>query len=115
MAAAAGWTRVIVLLWAALQLALPPVLTVMDATLAATAVAGTVGAHVESTSTPDCHRVHGADCAFCQFLSNYFGTVRTATPARVAALAYVPPSALPAPFGTSAARSLPGSRAPPVG
>src|SRR5256885_14796506 len=84
MGAASGWTRVIVLLWATLQLALPPVLTVMDANLAA-AVAGTVRVHVESTSTPDCHRAHRADCAFCQFLSNYFGTVRTATPAPVAA------------------------------
>jgi hypothetical protein len=114
MAATPGWTRIVVLLWAALQLALPPVLTVMDANLA-TAVAGTVGAHVESTSTPDCHRAHGADCAFCQFLSTYLGTVRAASPARIVALAQVRPSALLPTFGASAARSLPGSRAPPLG
>ncbi|MDB4876937.1 MAG: hypothetical protein JWM41_3383 [Gemmatimonadetes bacterium] len=112
MAAPTGWIRYVMLLWAALQIALPPVLTLVDANSAA-ASAGQV-IHVESASTPACHRAHGADCAFCQFLSNCLGTMDAAAPPRIAAIAHVRPAATQSSLDASAARSLPGSRAPPA-
>ena len=62
-----GATRAIVLLWAALQIALPAVAAVADALASRTSVHAT--AHAESRTERDCVRVHEADCVFCQFLS----------------------------------------------
>ena len=114
MAVPTGWIRVVMLLWAALQIALPPALTLMDANLAS-AAAGTVTSHIESTSTPACQRAHGADCAFCQFLSNCVGMTRAAVPARIASAAHLRPTAIQTSLGASADGGLPASRAPPVG
>ena len=112
--APAGWIRVVMLLWATLQLALPSALTLIDANLES-ATASAIGPHVESTSTPACQRAHGADCTFCQFLSSYIGTARAEMPAQIAAVAHVRPPAMLTSLGASAAGRLPGSRAPPIG
>lgn len=55
------------MLWAALQLAVPTLAVVAD-TAATTASAG-AHAHVESKSDASCVRVHDSECVLCQFLS----------------------------------------------
>ena len=55
------------LLWAVLQLAVPPLAVAADAI--ATAESRGAHAHVEATSDASCARVHDAECVFCQFLS----------------------------------------------
>ena len=55
------------MLWAVLQLAVPPLAVAADA--AATAESRGAHAHVEATSDASCSRVHDAECVFCQFLS----------------------------------------------
>ena len=55
------------LLWAVLQIALPTLAVVADASASSTGV--TARAHAEDTSRRSCVPVHGADCVLCQFLS----------------------------------------------
>ena len=55
------------MLWAVLQLAVPPLAVAADAV--ATAESRGAHAHVEATSGASCTRVHDAECVFCQFLS----------------------------------------------
>src|SRR6476469_1083901 len=67
MSARLGAFRVVMMLWAVLQLAVPPLAVAADA--AATAESRGAHAHVEATSDASCVRVHDAECVFCQFLS----------------------------------------------
>ena len=76
--------RALVLLWAALQLALPGVAALADGVSSRTSVHAT--AHVESSTERACIRVHEADCVFCQFLS-VGGTPAGARAARLPAIA----------------------------
>ena len=62
-----GAFRVVMMLWAVLQLAVPPLAVAADAV--ATAESRGAHAHVEATSDASCVRVHDAECVFCQFLS----------------------------------------------
>lgn len=75
-------SRALVLLWAALQLALPGVAAFAEGFASRTSVHAT--AHVESSTERDCIRVHETDCVFCQFLS------ASATPAHGVAPAVEP-------------------------
>jgi hypothetical protein len=62
-----GTVRVLMSLWAIMQIALPTVAVVADAGASAAGVAA--HAHVEDRSHRACAPVHGADCALCQFLT----------------------------------------------
>lgn len=62
-----GVLRLVMMLCAVLQLAVPPLAVAADAV--ATAESRGAHAHVESTSDASCTRVHDAECVFCQFLS----------------------------------------------
>ena len=55
------------MLWAVLQLAVPPLAVAADAV--ATAESRGAHAHVEATSDANCVPVHDTECVFCQFLS----------------------------------------------
>ena len=108
-----SWIRVIVVAWAALQMALPSLSSLADARLAA-ASAGVTTVHVESNSSPACHPVHSADCAFCQFLSTCFSPSRAATPELIVVREFVAPPGELASLAKSAALDRPSSRAPPA-
>lgn len=62
-----GTVRVLMLLWAIVQIALPTVAVVADAGASAAGVAA--HAHIEDRSHGTCVPVHGADCVLCQFLT----------------------------------------------
>lgn len=108
-----SWVRVIVVAWAALQMALPSLSSLADASLSAGSVDVTA-VHVESSSSPGCRPVHGADCAFCQFLSTCFSPAKSAAPALLVTREFIAPpaelSSLPKPAGFA----RPSSRAPPA-
>jgi len=108
-----SWVRVIVVAWAALQMALPSLSSLADASLSAGSV-GVTAVHVESNSSPACRPVHGADCAFCQFLSTCFSPGRAAPPALVVAREFVAPPSELLSLPKSPVLSRPSSRAPPV-
>lgn len=62
--------RISVLFIAAMQLVMPPVLTVADGYLDAASPESAVFAHVEAHSSSKCARVHNEEtCAICHFLS----------------------------------------------
>jgi hypothetical protein len=63
-----GVIRVVMMLWAVLQLAVPTLAVSADA--AATSASIGAHAHIEATTGASCIRVHDAECVFCQFLSN---------------------------------------------
>ena len=104
--------RVVWLLGAALQLALPGAAAWADARLDAAGAHAT--AHIESHTAKSCARIHAPDCALCHFLS------APAVTARAAALRLdvadnpsslgTGPTAQPRPR----ARPHPQPRAPPV-
>lgn len=71
-----GPTRLLALLFALVQLALPPLATVADACQERASGAVAV-AHVESERSDSCAAAHPADCAICHFLTT------PATPARL--------------------------------
>jgi hypothetical protein len=71
-----GPGRVIVLLWAVLQLAVPTLAVAADA--AATSASVGTHAHIEASTDANCIRVHDAECVFCQFLST--GAAPAASP-----------------------------------
>jgi hypothetical protein len=62
--------RVMALLWAALQFALPGASLVADARLERASL-DAAGSHVESGSSNDCPPVHRDECALCQVLSRF--------------------------------------------
>jgi hypothetical protein len=104
--------RVLALLWAVLQFALPGVALVADARLERASLE-VAGSHVESGTSEDCPPVHRDECALCQVLS------RSAQPAdapELPAIAEVvrPSAAAPAePQSGRAAASASLPRAPP--
>ena len=78
MSAPRGFSRILVVLCAALQLALPGVAALADGLASRTSVHAT--AHVESATERDCVRVHETDCVFCQFLSTSAAPAHCANP-----------------------------------
>ena len=70
------------LVWAALQLALPGTAALADALASRDGVTAT--AHVEDTSRASCVRVHDTECAFCQLLSTCAAPEASAAPDFVA-------------------------------
>ena len=104
--------RVMGLLWAVLQFALPGVALVADARFERASLAA-VGSHVESGTSEDCPPVHRDECAPCQVLSRF---AHPAGAAELPAIAEVVRPSAAAPVEPQAARaaaaaSLP--RAPP--
>jgi hypothetical protein len=61
--------RLVTLLFALLQLALPTLASVADARLERESESPRAAAHVESPGGSTCPRIHPADCALCQFVS----------------------------------------------
>lgn len=62
--------RASILLIAAIQLAVPPALTVADAYYASGSPQAAVRSHIESHASQKCARVHDEDtCAVCRFLA----------------------------------------------
>ena len=105
--------RVLALVWAVLQFALPSVVTLVDAISTGRSAAEAV-AHVEESSSTRCQPPHSAECALCRYVS-----ATVATDASMAAGAWplaevaAPTHAVPVLRGTFASL-LPPSRAPPV-
>jgi hypothetical protein len=62
-----GLLRVIVMLWAVLQLGAPAIAASADAD--ATLAAAGARAHVEGGATSSCIRIHDTECVFCQYLA----------------------------------------------
>ena len=104
--------RVVWLLGAALQLALPGAAAWADARLDAAGTHAT--AHFESHTTTSCARIHAPDCALCHFLTAPVLTGR-ATPLRLEVAARRTPRPVDPTRGASPlARPHPQPRAPPT-
>ncbi len=86
-----GLMRVVALLFALVQLALPPFATVADAWQERASGAVAVP-HAEGERSDSCVPPHGADCVLCQFLTAFAAPPRVATDAPAAA----PPGIAPA-------------------
>jgi hypothetical protein len=71
------------LLWAALQLALPGVASLADAIASRDGASATV--HIEDASGASCVRVHDTECVFCQFLTACASPAGSPAPEFVAA------------------------------
>jgi hypothetical protein len=108
--------RLAFVLVAAMQLVLPPALTVADGYLEAAAPEGAAYAHIESHGSSKCPRVHQEDgCAINHFLSRA-GTIKPSgavSPQILARISAFLPEVFAAPALASALTpSLP--RAPPI-
>lgn len=90
--------RALMLLWAIMQIALPPIAAVADSTASAAGLSA--HAHVEDRSHGTCVPVHGSDCVLCQYLNGL-----------AAQKGDSPPHLWFAPVPTDAARALIASRA----
>ncbi|MFL5575530.1 MAG: hypothetical protein ACJ79S_06130 [Gemmatimonadaceae bacterium] len=107
--------RLLTLLVALLQIGAPPLASIADARLERESERSPrAAAHVESHSSPQCPRVHPADCGLCQFLTALAtpGRAAASVPASAAALAVCPEARLGARTGSRFALALP--RAPPA-
>lgn len=104
--------RVVWLLGAALQLALPGAAAWADARLDAAGTHAT--AHFESHTTKSCARIHAPDCALCHFLTAPVLTGRP-TPLRLdVAPGRTPGPVDPAGSARPLTRPHPQPRAPPT-
>ncbi len=107
-----GLVRHLTLMFAALQFALPAILSVTDG---ASAAGGRNSAsHIESKGDRDCKPPHTADCAVCRFLT---ATVSRGGPATVGHVAEnLRAAAIARQFGDPSAvlAHLQRSRAPPM-
>ena len=102
-------TRLLTLLFAAMQFAVPAVASVVDG--AAGAERG-AGSHVEDFGRNKCTPPHSADCAICRFLSTTHSQASAPVVAAVVAKVAANPESLVA-FATTTARAGFNSRAPP--
>lgn len=105
--------RVMAMMWAVLQFALPAVATIADGALERMSV-GASAAHVESSSTASCHPAHSAECALCQFLSRPMTSSAPVTLPPVATLLVARVADTGEGHAASALARLPGARAPPM-
>ena len=113
MSGRAPFTRMLALAFAILQLVSPTLVVIADGSSIRDAVAESI-AHVESTSSDNCPRVHAPDCALCRYLSGTTASLSDASivlpcAGRVATLTDI--SGLPRATTTL----LPHGRAPPLG
>jgi hypothetical protein len=108
------WSRAFALVAAIIQVALPGVLTIADATSERAAVGSSVATHAESKSTGNCARPHTEDCVLCRHLS----TPAQRAPRHVGLAVSTAPSERPREFqrirGADVAYRLYRSRAPPL-
>lgn len=103
--------RLLTLLLAAMQFAVPAVVSVVDG---AGARAGRPsGTHVEEFGRNQCKPPHSADCAICRFLSTTHSQAGTSVPAIVATEIAAAQNTLVA-FCAAATRDGFDSRAPPT-
>jgi hypothetical protein len=100
------------MLWAVLQLAVPPLAVAADAV--ATAESRGAHAHVEATSDASCTRVHDAECVFCQFLSAGAAPAGSPVPDLPATVHVAQAEKELAAPRRVALRGIAGPRAPPV-
>lgn len=107
-----GFVRVIMMLWAVLQLAAPGVAASADAVASAANVS--VHAHVEAKTGSTCVRVHDTECVFCQFLSMGAAPVASAVPRWAAVVRIGDPTGEPETPRRAAMRGVSNPRAPPV-
>jgi hypothetical protein len=103
--------RFLTLLLAAMQFAVPAVVSVVDGTVARSARES--GTHIEAFGDNQCKPPHSADCAICRFLSTTHGQVGTPVAAVVLTKIAPPPTTLVALAGTAARHGF-DSRAPPI-
>jgi hypothetical protein len=108
--------RVSVLLVAAMQLVLPPALTVADGFIEAAAPESAVVSHIEAHGGPKCARVHNEEtCAICHFLSRANANKPSAGQCLLAASRVI---SAPLPIAgfipRAASRNLTFPRAPPI-
>lgn len=64
-----GLNRILWRITALFQLVLPTAISYADSQLEREASSARAFSHIESTTTKDCARVHGSDCALCQHLT----------------------------------------------
>lgn len=105
--------RFLALVLAVVQLALPPVVSVVDAQ-SGRAGQPTATAHIEGEGSASCPRVHESDCAICHYLTTYAapGRPTSTLPAWRETATVRPESRVAAPRAARRALALP--RAPPV-
>jgi hypothetical protein len=108
-----GGFRVWAIVWAVLQLALPPVATFADARLERESEAYGA-AHVESSSSATCRPIHAAECALCQFVSHTSALADGAPGPIVVPAETLPPTAPWIGSATSALSQLRPARGPPI-
>ena len=101
------------LVYAILQMALPGVASIADARLEAESIRERPTSHAEEHGSPNCARVHPADCAFCRILSAAARPAASDSDSPVALLRIAPPSDGQADFARLSRLST-RSRAPPV-
>lgn len=113
MSAASPGVRVLLQLFAVLQLVLPGAASIADARLDAASVRARPSAHIEEHGSPSCGRYHPADCAFCRVLSVTASTVRRDSGVQAACAATTPSVRVAIRLGR-ASESATQSRAPPA-
>jgi hypothetical protein len=108
--------RVSVLLVAAMQLVVPPALTVADGFIEASAPESAIVSHIESHGSPKCARVHNEEtCAIGHFLSRANATKPNAGQYPIAASrANSAPVAISGFVPLAASRNVTLPRAPPI-
>jgi hypothetical protein len=94
------------------QIALPTVAVVADASASAAGLAA--HAHVEDRSHRACVPVHSADCVLCQYLNGLATPANGALPAAEIALVATPPARAFVEPRAVELRGLSNPRAPPV-
>ena len=107
-----GWTRLLLSTWVLLQVAVAPMLALVDGVVALRSPTPVV-AHAEGHSTRGCQPPHTADCALCQFLSTHAAeSANDGGPGCVVSLAPVQSDRLELVLATIAPEQA-QSRAPP--
>lgn len=104
--------RILVVVLAMLQVALPGIGAIADGRVAVAAAAGQY-AHVEESSSATCPVAHAPDCAVCRFLSAGAMGCDVAPGALLLGDAGAVAEAPPEPVATAAVR-LPDARGPPA-
>ena len=103
--------RFLTLLLAAMQFAVPAVVSVVDGAVAESA--RVTGTHVEEFGRNKCTPPHSADCAICRFLSTTQSHGSTAVAAVIVSRVSAAPETLVALSATTARHGF-DSRAPPT-
>lgn len=108
-----SWLNILLLVFAVAQTGLSPVLSVLDARLAAYAQSSRAASHVESERSRDCPPAHDDACVICRHISQ---SVDVPHPDAAIVAWSERPTAVPEAEARDAAASdvaLPPTRAPP--